>query len=80
MSLERVTTGDQKLSVTQVADEIGCHPNTVWNHIKRGQLAAVRFGPRVVRVKRSDLDRFLSAYHLDGKPNWLRVNDGTVSS
>ena len=80
MSSEQTTTGDQKLSVTQVADEIGCHPNTVWNHIKRGQLAAVRFGPRVVRVRRSDLDRFISSYHQVGTLNWLHVNEGKVSS
>jgi excisionase family DNA binding protein len=76
MSTQARTSPDEKLSVTQVANEIGCHPNTVWNHIKTGQLAAVRFGPRLVRVKRSDLEKFISAYRCADKPNWLSVSNG----
>lgn len=62
---------DEKLSVTQVAEEIGCHPNTVWNQIRGGQLNAVRFGPRLVRIRRSELERFLSSYRLEAKQGWL---------
>jgi excisionase family DNA binding protein len=67
---------DEKLSVIQVANEMGCHPNTVRNHIKSGQLSAVRFGPRLVRVKRSDLNLFLSEYQSGEETNWLSLADG----
>ena len=70
---------DEKLSVVQVAAEIRCHPNTVWNHIKNGHLIAVRFGPRLVRVRRSDLERFLSSYHSEDISGWFEMQDRTVS-
>lgn len=79
MSPQTRTLSDEKLSVVQVADEIGCHPNTVWNHIRTGQLNAVRFGPRLVRVKRSDLEHFLSAYEGAQKPIWLSLS-GAVNA
>jgi excisionase family DNA binding protein len=79
MSTQSRTSPDEKLSVSQVADEIGCHPNTVWNHIKSGQLTAVRFGPRLVRVNRSDLEQFISAYQCADEPNWLSLSRGVSS-
>lgn len=78
MSTKSTQHSEEKLSVVQVADEIGCHPNTVWNQIRAGQLKAVRFGPRVVRVKRSDLESFLSSYHAAEHSTWLTVKDGLV--
>ena len=78
MSTQSTQHSEEKLSVVQVADEIGCHPNTVWNQIRAGQLKAVRFGPRVVRVKRSDLESFLSSYHAAEHSTWLTVKDGLV--
>lgn len=71
---------DEMLSVAQVAEEIGCHPNTVWNHIKSGQLTAVRFGPRLVRVKRSDLELFLSEYEVCSRDGWLSRGRPTFTS
>ena len=76
MSIPMNSFLDEKLTVNQVADEIGCHPNTVRNHIKSGQLSAVRFGPRLVRIKRSDLEVFLSEYQCGEETNWLSLADG----
>jgi excisionase family DNA binding protein len=79
MSTQFNSIPDEKLSVVQVAAEIRCHPNTVWNQIKKGRLVAVRFGPRLVRVRRSDLERFLSSYHSENLSGWFELHDRTVS-
>lgn len=79
MSTQSTQLIEEKLSVIQVASEIGCHPNTVWNQIRTGQLKAVRFGPRLVRVKRSDLERFLLSYQGPEHSTWLAVKGGAVS-
>lgn len=76
MSNHQSARSDEKLSVPQVAIEVGCHPNTVWNQIKRGHLPAVRFGPRLVRIRRSDLEFFLTAYAQSQNQSWLSVTDG----
>jgi excisionase family DNA binding protein len=60
------------LSVDEVADEIGCHSNTVWNLIRSGELPAVRFGARLVRVERESLDRLAVDYHVGEVSAWLQ--------
>jgi excisionase family DNA binding protein len=45
-----------RLTINQAATEAGCHPNTIRNLIKRGELPAYRIGERIVRVNKSDLD------------------------
>lgn len=49
------------LTVREVAAEIKVVDQTVRNWIDRGELTGVRVGSRRVRVRRSDLDRFLEA-------------------
>ena len=46
------------VSVREVADQLGVHPETVRRLIHEGRLDAVRVG-RVLRVHREALDRFL---------------------
>lgn len=52
---------DSFLTVSEVADRLRLNPQTVRNWIDRGDLPAVRVGQRRVRVRQSDLDRFLEA-------------------
>jgi excisionase family DNA binding protein len=51
---------DGFLTVAEVADMLRLNQQTVRNTIDRGELAAVRVGPRRVRIRKSDLDRFIS--------------------
>ncbi|WP_197499604.1 helix-turn-helix domain-containing protein [Mycobacterium sp. 1245852.3] len=46
------------LRISEVADELRVSPRIVQKWIHDGQLPARRFGSRVVRVDRSDLDAF----------------------
>jgi excisionase family DNA binding protein len=52
---------DEFLTVAQIAELLKLNPQTVRNMIDRGELPAVRVGSRRVRVRRSELDRFLEA-------------------
>src|SRR5450755_897105 len=49
------------LTVAEIAELLKLNPQTVRNWIDRGELSAVGVGSRRVRVKQSDLDRFIEA-------------------
>jgi len=49
------------LTVAEIAELVKVHPQTVRNLIDRGELRAVRIGPRRIRVAQTDLDEFLRA-------------------
>ena len=49
------------LTVYEVAELLRLNQQTVRNMIDRGELAAVAVGTRRVRIRQSDLDRFLEA-------------------
>lgn len=52
---------DEFLTVAEVAELLKLNQETIRNMIDRGELASVRVGSRRVRVRRSDLDKFLDA-------------------
>ena len=47
------------LTTKQVADELGIHLNTVYRLIANGNLKAKRLGPKLLRVDKSDLEKFM---------------------
>lgn len=60
VSLSWVDETDPFLTVDEVAAMLRLNPQTVRNTIDRGELAAVRVGPRRVRIRKSALDRFIA--------------------
>ncbi len=52
---------EELLTVEEVAKWLKVNPQTVRNWIDRGDLRALRIGTRRVRVRQSDLDRFIAA-------------------
>jgi excisionase family DNA binding protein len=50
---------DEYLTVADVAELLQLNQQTVRNWITRGELSAIRVGPRRVRVRRADLEEFL---------------------
>ncbi|GHO56636.1 helix-turn-helix domain-containing protein [Ktedonobacter robiniae] len=50
---------DELLTIDQVASELQLHPDTIRRYIREKRLRATRVGGRL-RVRRSELDRFLS--------------------
>jgi len=52
------TDPNEKLSIKEVADELGVAELTVHNYIKKGKIKAFKIGRRVF-IKRTDLDESL---------------------
>lgn len=49
----------QFVSPREIAERLSVKPVTVYAWIRQGRLPAVRLGPRCVRVRADDLDRFV---------------------
>ena len=54
---------DALLSVREVADALGVHPETIRRLIHDGRLDAIRVG-RVLRIDRAELDRFIASQRV----------------
>ena len=50
------------MSVAQVAEYLGVTTRTVQSMIADGRLPAFRLGPRIVRLRRADIDAALQPY------------------
>ena len=66
------TPQDQLWPVNALAKKYDCHPNTLRNWIQSGKLSAVRFGPRMMRVRESDLQALLQPYENGQAGQWAR--------
>jgi len=45
------------LSIADAAKERGCSTDTIRRMVSRGDLKAYRLGPRLIRIRRRDLER-----------------------
>jgi excisionase family DNA binding protein len=73
---------DEFLTVDEVAILLKLNPQTVRNQIDRGEMPAVRIGPRRVRIRRSELEEFLEAGSTGGRlgPEAAEVDEGSVTA
>ncbi len=60
---------DDLLTIEQVAERLQLHPDTVRRYIRERKLAAIRLSSTNMRVRRSELDRFLKERETDTKPD-----------
>jgi excisionase family DNA binding protein len=58
------------LTIRQVAEYLGCSETTVRNRTREGSLKAVRMGPRMIRIRRDDLDAILQPYDAGQAGQW----------
>lgn len=65
---------DPMLSIAAVAAELGEHTATTRRRVQRGELPAYRLGPKTIRIRRSDLDRF--KYGKPVTPTWDTLGAG----
>jgi excisionase family DNA binding protein len=56
---------DRMISIQQAADFLGVDPMTVRNMLKDGRLRAYTLGPRVLRIRFSDIQNALQVYGGD---------------
>jgi excisionase family DNA binding protein len=64
----------QLLPLQQAAEESSCSVSTLRNLIARGDLTAYRFGPRLIRVRRQDLEALLQPYQGGQAGSWSHLN------
>ena len=64
----------QLLPLQQAAEESSCSVSTLRNLISRGDLIAYRFGPRLIRVRRQDLEGLLQPYQGGKAGSWSHLN------
>ncbi|MFL5658464.1 MAG: helix-turn-helix domain-containing protein, partial [Ktedonobacteraceae bacterium] len=50
---------EELLTIEQVAERLQLHPDTIRRYIRERKLPGVRISATVVRVKKSDLDKFI---------------------
>jgi excisionase family DNA binding protein len=53
---------EEYLTLEQAGELLGVTGRTIFNFIREGRLRASKLGHRIVRVKRSDIDRMLSEH------------------
>ncbi len=56
---------DDLLTVEQVAERLQVHPDTVRRYIRERKLRAVRLSATNLRVRRSELERFIKERETD---------------
>jgi excisionase family DNA binding protein len=56
-----VAPEDDFLTPTEVADLCRVAKTTVFRWAEAGDLTPIRLGPKVIRFRRSDVDRFIAA-------------------
>lgn len=58
---------EQFITVSELAAHCGVDQRTVRRWVTSGRLAAFRFGPRTLRIRKADADAFLAT--ADGRPD-----------
>jgi excisionase family DNA binding protein len=56
---------DELLTIEQVAEKLQLHPDTIRRYIRERKLPSVRISATVVRIKQSDLDKFIQERYTD---------------
>lgn len=52
-------TTEKLLSLKEAAEYLGVSPNSVRNYIARGRLKSLRVGPKLIKFRKADLDKFI---------------------
>jgi excisionase family DNA binding protein len=50
---------NQTLTTQEAANELGVHVNTVYRYIANGDLTAIRVGPKLLKINKTELERFM---------------------
>ncbi len=55
------------LTIQQLAEKAQCSEVTIYNHIKKGALRAIKQGPRALRIPVEEAERYLGVPITPGK-------------
>lgn len=56
---------DELLTPDQVAAELQLHPDTIYRYISSKKIQAIKLSAKNLRIRRSELDRFLQERESD---------------
>ena len=70
----QTTNLHEMLPLQQAAEVAACSVSTLRNLIARGDLTAYRFGPRMIRIRRQDLEALLQPYQGGQAGSWSHLN------
>ena len=56
---------DELLTIDEVAAELKLHPDTIRRYIRQNKLRSTRVGGTAIRIRRSELERFLREGEAD---------------
>jgi len=59
---------DELLTIEQVAERLQLHPDTIRRYVREKKLKAIQLSKTNLRVRRSELDRFLRERETNGGP------------
>ena len=59
------TLDDELLTIEQVANELKLHPDTIRRYVREKKLKAVRLASTALRIRRSELNRYLKERETD---------------
>jgi len=71
-TLNRPAIGDL-LTIRQVSEYLGCSETTIRNRTKEGSLKAVRMGPRMIRIRREEIETILQPYDAGQAGQWAHL-------
>lgn len=57
--MSSVTLEKRTLTVAEAAQVLGLHKNAVYEAVKNGQIPAIKFGPRRIRIPSDAVERLL---------------------
>jgi excisionase family DNA binding protein len=63
--MDGVTLEDELLSIERVAKILDVHPDTVRRYVRQKKLKAVRLSATNLRIRRSELERFIKERETD---------------
>lgn len=73
------TPSETDLTVREVATELQSSKKFVYNAIERGELPAIRYGTRFLRIERAALDGFKAAHQTTSDQERARLDPDTVA-
>ena len=72
MTIDKTYMAREFLTLAEVAEEIGCTRRFLETRIEDGELKAFKPSARLVRIRRSELERWIEQYSFGGKPKSYR--------
>ena len=61
--------GDELLTLDEAARLLTISKPTLWRILRRGELPVVKVTERGTRIKRSDIEAYISRHYITRKPN-----------